>query len=525
MPILDELREHLRAVESGAPTPTSTNTVIDLAVARRHFIEAIERSEAQDPPHAQPRRRTLPFTIREGPRLRDMFICRVAEVLREGVCAGDDPARLQRHLHMAIDLAADLPVEGLSRARGDELRRVGGQVSDEVGRLWRWGTTLDVPTYAREIRLVRAEPQRLVVSPLGRVLLGLSESDAVRWLLLIETLQSLGRHDQWRMPRETLATVLSHPHIRFMSSEEEDEWPWNSPEIRRLVDLHVVEQVFPEVEAGAGYDLVPAWRDTLDEIVAERATPWRVLAQTLLAEERNAVPLSRSSSLDVDEGALALQRHARMVAHEIHNAMTPVQHALRKLYDVLARHAPDDAWRQYQERVDRNIDRTVRFAAQMADAASLAVASPELFDLTAVVRDAIAELNGALAGRVTFEPRGEPTRLRGHRHRFVMVVVNLLRNAAQSAPERPVRVRIDLTTHEQEVILAVCDDGPGVPEGYREAIFQPGFTLRADGRGQGLSLVRDVVERELGGTVRCEPGDVGGARFVIRLPLSPGSAA
>jgi signal transduction histidine kinase len=85
-------------------------------------------------------------------------------------------------------------------------------------------------------------------------------------------------------------------------------------------------------------------------------------------------------------------------------------------------------------------------------------------------------------------------------------------------------VRVDLSAQEREAIIAVNDDGPGVPEGYREAIFQPGFTLHAEGRGQGLSLVRDVVEREFGGTVRYEPGDMGGARFVIRLPLSAGSA-
>ena len=50
MAIVDELREHLRAVAAGAPTPPSVNGVFDLTVARRHFIDAIERSEAQFPP-------------------------------------------------------------------------------------------------------------------------------------------------------------------------------------------------------------------------------------------------------------------------------------------------------------------------------------------------------------------------------------------------------------------------------------------------------------------------------------------
>ncbi len=202
-----------------------------------------------------------------------------------------------------------------------------------------------------------------------------------------------------------------------------------------------------------------------------------------------------------------------------------MQHALRKLYDSLSHHAPDDGWKQYQERVDRNIDRAVRFATQMADAASLAVAPPEHFDPAAAVRDAISELNGSVAGRLTFDPDARTPRVNGHRHRFVMVVVNLLRNAVQSTNERPVRIRVDLAVTNGHVMLAVNDDGPGVPELYREAIFQPSFTLRDGGQGQGLALVRDVVTRELGGSIRYETSDMGGARFELLLPASTRSAS
>lgn len=74
----------------------------------------------------------------------------------------------------------------------------------------------------------------------------------------------------------------------------------------------------------------------------------------------------------------------------------------------------------------------------------------------------------------------------------------------------------------QEVLLQVCDRGPGVPESQRERIFEPFYRLpgaseREGGVGLGLALVKSIAERH-GGSVRCEPREGGGARFTVRLP-------
>lgn len=72
--------------------------------------------------------------------------------------------------------------------------------------------------------------------------------------------------------------------------------------------------------------------------------------------------------------------------------------------------------------------------------------------------------------------------------------------------------RLIVTTH-------VDDDGPGVPEARRELIFARGVSLRPGGSGQGLALVREVIEVEMRGTVRCEASPHGGARFTLSIPL------
>ena len=70
----------------------------------------------------------------------------------------------------------------------------------------------------------------------------------------------------------------------------------------------------------------------------------------------------------------------------------------------------------------------------------------------------------------------------------------------------------------------VCDRGPGVPEAYRERIFEaffrlPGHAEREGGVGLGLALVRQIAQAH-GGSVRCEPREGGGSCFRLSLPAA-----
>jgi two-component system, OmpR family, sensor histidine kinase PrrB len=72
------------------------------------------------------------------------------------------------------------------------------------------------------------------------------------------------------------------------------------------------------------------------------------------------------------------------------------------------------------------------------------------------------------------------------------------------------------------VALTVEDDGPGVPEGERERIFERfarGTTATAQGSGLGLALVRQQAALH-GGTVEVGDSELGGARFEVALPCT-----
>ena len=101
---------------------------------------------------------------------------------------------------------------------------------------------------------------------------------------------------------------------------------------------------------------------------------------------------------------------------------------------------------------------------------------------------------------------------------IAQIADELLGNALQYARSR---VHVELDIAERTSVLTVSDDGPGVPEAERDAVFQR-FTRGKEsvpgGSGLGLALVRESVVA-LGGNAVAEKSKLGGLAVVVRMPL------
>lgn len=101
------------------------------------------------------------------------------------------------------------------------------------------------------------------------------------------------------------------------------------------------------------------------------------------------------------------------------------------------------------------------------------------------------------------------------------VLDNLMNNAMRYS-ETTLRIGLDL--QGSQAILYVEDDGPGIEPAEREKVFEPFVRLdpsrdRATGGcGLGLAIVRSIAQA-MGGSVRCEASELGGARFVFSWPI------
>ena len=225
----------------------------------------------------------------------------------------------------------------------------------------------------------------------------------------------------------------------------------------------------------------------------------------------------------------ANERFAADVAHELRNPLTSVRSAietLRRIEDTvkqkrLLQIIADDAVRM--DRLINDISDSSKVDAEL----SRTIAQP--VDIAPILA-ALAELHAAT--REEGEPAVEiesPERLivRGVEGRLVQVFRNLIGNAVSFSPKDG-KVMVRARQLGSQVEFTVEDEGPGIPEGKLESIFDRFYSERPHGErfgqhsGLGLSISRQIVEG-LRGRIGAEnrrdaEGRILGARFVVRLP-------
>ena len=216
-----------------------------------------------------------------------------------------------------------------------------------------------------------------------------------------------------------------------------------------------------------------------------------------------------------------LERQRQFIADISHELRTPLTSVLANL-ELLSVMLEGDE-RETAESALRSTKRMRRLVADLlllarTDAGRVSARSPT--DLASVVMDAAAELEPISEGHeITVE--AEPAIVEGARDELLRMASNLIANAIRHTPAGT-EVHAAVSVHDGEAELAVTDDGPGVPPELAPHVFERfvrGGGDRAGSSGLGLAIVRAVAEAH-GGSVRLETPEGGGARFVVRLPVT-----
>ncbi|VTU18050.1 Aerobic respiration control sensor protein ArcB [Variovorax sp. PBS-H4] len=243
---------------------------------------------------------------------------------------------------------------------------------------------------------------------------------------------------------------------------------------------------------------------------------------------RDLTEQRRVSSLE-DEGR-RISTFLAMLGHELRNPLAPISNALalmsrEKLESRTLRLAHDTIARQLKQMV-RLVDDLLDIGRITSGKIRLEAKPVDLKEVVAEAMEATAPAAEAKSQEVRPEVDEAPLWVTGDRARLIQVLCNLLGNAIKFTPAGG-HVQVRAGREGGLAVLAVRDDGPGIPEQDIARIFnlfeqgEQDVARQQGGLGLGLSLVQQLVTLQ-GGDVaaysRGVPG--GGSEFVVRLPLS-----
>jgi signal transduction histidine kinase len=110
--------------------------------------------------------------------------------------------------------------------------------------------------------------------------------------------------------------------------------------------------------------------------------------------------------------------------------------------------------------------------------------------------------------------------LRGDFHLLVQLLQNLISNAIRYGTATVPVIDVSMVEADNGAELRVADNGPGIPEAYRDEIFKPFKRLvgrDVEGSGLGLAICRRIAELH-GASIRCDEAPDGGAMFILTVP-------
>jgi DNA-binding LacI/PurR family transcriptional regulator/C4-dicarboxylate-specific signal transduction histidine kinase len=147
-----------------------------------------------------------------------------------------------------------------------------------------------------------------------------------------------------------------------------------------------------------------------------------------------------------------------------------------------------------------------------------------VFDAVANIRETLLLLGHSLRKgncRIDLRTSGESIKLHGAPGRLGQIVTNLVTNSIDAMSPKGGVIVLDIAEESERVVMRVADTGPGIPVDLLDKIWEPLFTTKPFGHGTGLGLtiVREIVTADFGGSVEVMPCDAGGVTFLVTIPI------
>jgi signal transduction histidine kinase len=274
----------------------------------------------------------------------------------------------------------------------------------------------------------------------------------------------------------------------------------------------------------------------LEAEVTRRTTELATANAALREESEQRQQLSeelRRVAADLSEANRRKTEFLAVLAHELRNPLTPVRNSI----EILKLTAGDEEIRNdIVATMDRQTNHMVRLVDDLLDISRInqgrLLLRKQPVTIQSVLESAVEAVRPALdaAGHdLTLEIPTEPIVIDGDPTRLSQIFANLLGNSAKYTDDGG-RIRLTVTRRDGSVIVAVQDNGRGIPPEMQSHVFDMFAQLEQtserlkSGLGIGLTLVRRLTEMHNGEVHLTSPGTDAGTTVTVTLPALEASS-
>jgi len=232
-----------------------------------------------------------------------------------------------------------------------------------------------------------------------------------------------------------------------------------------------------------------------------------------LEESKRALARSEKES--------AWREMAKQVAHEIKNPLTPMKLTLQQMEQSLRTGDwNNDKSRKSVDVLLRQVEILNAIASSFSLFARMPAPSPQRLDLVNLLSETTSLFVSNVDAEVSFVGPPGPCWVYVDPTSLGRSLSNILINATQAgAVDRKLNISVTVTPMGEKVVIAIRDNGIGIPLHHQERIFQPQFTTKENGSGLGLTMARQIVS-QAGGRIWFESTPGEGTTFFLELPLA-----
>jgi len=235
-----------------------------------------------------------------------------------------------------------------------------------------------------------------------------------------------------------------------------------------------------------------------------------------LRESREEIHRLHRTQMTRAEHLATLGELAAGLAHEIRNPLAGIAGVI----EIVARDLPQNSPAQaVLGDVRHEVQHINRIVSELLEIARPRDPDFRLGDLVATTEHAVTFAREQLAARqvgLSFNKQVKLPKIEHDAGQMHQVLLNLLLNAAQACQPGG-HVTLEFGQDDDNVSVAVADDGAGITAEALPHIFRPFYTTKGEGTGLGLSLARRIVE-DHGGTIEVSSWPGKGSRFTVVLP-------